>query len=112
MRLLVNRADDLVAAQGRYDALDLPPMAESSHIPVISAPLGPGRGLEGSIVSVSLDEVRSIGERHTAVNEEHVVHQHASNAPTVERLRTIIVNVALTMFALGEQLLSWHGAKN
>ena len=58
-----------VAAKGRYDALDLSPVAEANDIAVISAPLGACSCLETRIVAVALDEVRRISKRDTAMDE-------------------------------------------
>src|SRR5437764_6676795 len=54
---LVNRAADLVRAQGRDHALDLPPVAEPRDIAVVAALLRARRGLEAGIIAEAFDEI-------------------------------------------------------
>ena len=71
---LMDEAADLVAAERRDHALDLPPMAEARDIAVVAAALGPGRGLEPGIVTKTLDQVRRVRERDAAM-DEYAVHE-------------------------------------
>lgn len=107
MKQLVDCSHDLVAAQGCDDTLDLAPVAEAGDIPAVPAALGARRGLEGSVVAKAFDEVRGVGERDPAMNEERV-HRTALTSASVERLPTSIVNAAFTIFSLGETRRTWH----
>jgi len=65
----VNGALNFVAAEARDHSLDLPPVAEARDIAVVSAPVGPGGGLEPGVIAVASDQVGSIRESHAAMDE-------------------------------------------
>lgn len=74
-------------------------MAEAHDIPLIAAALSKRRGLEAGIVAEAFDQVRRIGQSGSSMDEGRV-HAKRFNPAGVSRLRTSIVNAALTMFTL------------
>ena len=54
------------------DPFDLPPVAEAKHIPPVAARFGPRRGLKARIIAINFKQLRSIGKRHTVIDEERV----------------------------------------
>lgn len=97
LSVLVNGTERFVAAERRYDALDLPPMAEARDVAVVAAALGADRRLEACVIAETLDQIGSVGERETAV-DEGTVHRHSFTPGPVSRLPTNVVNKPLTMF--------------
>src|SRR4051812_170477 len=69
---LVDGPPDLVAAQRGDHALDLPPVAETRDIAVVTAALRTGRGFEASVVAEALDQLRRVGQRRPPIDEEGV----------------------------------------
>jgi len=82
----VDCPDDFVAAQRRNDALDLPPMAETSDIAVVAALLRSHGRLEPGVVAIAFDQLRGIGERNAAVDEGaiHGASVTAARFPTAD----------------------------
>lgn len=76
--ILVNASAHFCAAQGDDDPLDLPPVAEANDIAVITASLGPNRGLETGVIAEALDQLGGIGERRPSGYEGRV---HAAALP-------------------------------
>src|SRR3954465_2132014 len=95
----MNGARDFVAAQGCDNALDLTPVTEAGNIPVIATAFCTGSSFKAGVVSILIDKVRSVRKRMAPVNEQ-VFHQAPLTPPTVERLRTSIVNKPFTMLGL------------
>jgi hypothetical protein len=71
-RRLVDRSGHFIAAQGGDHALYVPPMAEARDIAVVAAPFRARRRFESGIVTETVDEVGSIGERQAAMDERTV----------------------------------------
>src|SRR6478672_7969693 len=69
---LVDGSAHFVAAERRYDALDLPPVAEPREIALVPTALGARRRLEAGVVAETFDQVRRISERQPAMDERTV----------------------------------------
>lgn len=68
-----------VAGKSRDHALDLPPVAKAQEIAVITASLRSCGSLKAGIVAEAVDEVRSLGQRETAMDVRRV-HDRAFTA--------------------------------
>lgn len=66
---LVNATDHRRAVQRGDQPLDLPPVAEAFHIARTAALGSERRSLAERIVAIALDEVGSVAERFTIVDE-------------------------------------------
>jgi hypothetical protein len=101
----VDGPEDLVAAQGGDDPLDVPPVTEAHDIAVVPAALGADRRLEPGIIPETLDQLGRIGNCRASVNEGTVHVCNLSPTP-VSRLPTKTVNGLFTMLdlALGQRL--------
>lgn len=101
-------AGDFVAAERGDDALDLSPVTESRDIAVVAAALGARRGLEPGIVAEALDQFGGVGQSHSAM-DEGAIHDSIPTPMAVSRLRTIVVNAALAIFAMVWRRFVCHG---
>jgi hypothetical protein len=96
-----------IAAERRNHALDLTPVAEARDIALVAAALGPHGGLEARIIAEALNELGGIGKSDAAM-DEGAVHGSTHSRTTLERLRTSIVNAALTTIGLAFAHLLCH----
>ena len=94
---LMDQAADLVAAERRNHALDLPPVAEARDIALVAAQLGAGRRFVAGVIAESLHKLCRVGKRDPAVNEGRV-HGSALSPGPVSTVPTNVVNAALTIF--------------
>src|SRR4051794_17168239 len=69
---LVDESPDLVAAQRRNHAFDLPPVAKARDIALITAALGTRCGFIAGIVAKALHQLGRVGKRGPSVDEERV----------------------------------------
>src|SRR5215210_2164698 len=69
---LMDCALDLVAAQRRDHAFNLPPVAKVHDIAVVAAALGPRRRLEAGVLAIALDQLGRVGQREPAMDERAV----------------------------------------
>ena len=74
-------------------------MAEAHDVPLIAAALSACGSLEAGIVAKAFDQIRRIGQSGSSMDEGRV-HAKRFNPARVSRLRTSIVNAALTIFKL------------
>ena len=77
----MNGAERPVAAERGDHAFDLPPVAETRDVPVVTAALGAERRLDRRFLAKAIDEVRSVGKNMAAVDEESV------HAPAIDNGR-------------------------
>jgi hypothetical protein len=94
----VNQPADLVAAERRNHALDLPPVAETRDIALVAAALRARRGLIAGVVAEAVHQLGRIRQREPPVNEGRV-HAEPSNRTPVSTVPTNVVNAALTIFS-------------
>ena len=116
--LSVDGAGDLVIAQHRDGALDLPPAAEMYDVAKRSAAVGTLSGLELCQLAIMSDEIGGIGKNRAIFNMNMVVHAWRSHSSRVERLfsrtslsnwRIAVVNAAFTSFSgLAPRSRQWH----
>ena len=94
----MNGAADLVAAEHRDHALDLPPMAKAHDIAGVPADVRARRRLVARIVAELLEKLRGVGEGRPPA-DEGCVHGTANNMDPVTRLPTKVVKARFTMTA-------------
>lgn len=106
-------AANLVAAQCRDHAFDLPPVTETHDIAGVAAQVSQRRGFVAGIVAEAAEKLGGVGQCHSPA-DERCVHAAAFTAAPLSGLPTKIVNAAFTMsrrIAAGalERLLPWRG---
>src|SRR5438045_4101612 len=102
---LVDGAENLVAAERGDDPLDLPPVTEMRDIAEIAAPLRTHRGFDAGVVAEAVDELGSIGERETIMDEGHV-HRASiarSRFATADKYRQFVID-HVTVVAGGQSM--------
>ena len=68
----MDRAKSLIGGQRSDDAFDVPPVTKMRDVSVISGCSRPRSGLDGRVIAIALNEVRSVRQGYAAVNERNV----------------------------------------
>jgi len=66
---LVDCPEDVPAAERSNHSLNLPPVAKTRHVAVVTAALGANGRFESGVIAKALDQVGGVGQRNAAMDE-------------------------------------------